>query len=97
MIRRNKTVSIDPYIREYSMTTKSGHLVERGDTIKVSGENAVTFKFIQLSTNPNNQKTWVDCYELQKGLSGPQRSFEPDRIRAVKKRGKRAKRRDSIS
>jgi len=79
------------------MITTSGHLVEQGDLIKVVGEHGMTFKFIQLSTNPNNDKVWVDCYELHKGASGPQRSFESDRIKVVKKRGKRVKRGSSTS
>lgn len=87
-----KIVFNDPFKREYEMVTQSGHKIEKGDTIKVSGEHGMTFKFQCLVTNPKNQVKWVDCFELQKGVSGPSRSFYPERVKPVVKRGRRVKR-----
>lgn len=97
MAKKKQSIVSDPYTREYEMVTESGHLIQKGDLVKVSGEHGSTFKFIQFSKNPINDKVWVDCFELHKGVSGPQRSFEPDRIKAVKKRGNRVKRGNSVS
>lgn len=87
-----KTEIVDKFIREDYMVTESGHKIEKGDLVKVSGEHGIVFKFKSLTTNPVNNKTWVDCFEMQKGVVGPSRSFYADRIKPVVKRGKRVKR-----
>ena len=81
----------DPYKREYEMITTSGHEVVKGDMIKVVGEHGVVFKFQCLVTNPKNGIKWVDCFEMQKGVTGPSRSFYPEKVKPVTKRGKRVK------
>lgn len=80
------------FTKQDSMVTESGHLVEKGDLIKVSGQHGLTFKFQSLTTNPINNKTWVDCFELHRGVAGPSRSFYKEDIKPVVKRGKRVKR-----
>lgn len=92
MAKKKKEVPPGPFIKEESMITVSGHVVEKGDLIKVRGQYGTTFKFQYLTTNPKNQKTWVDCFEMQKGLTGPSRSFNVEDVKPVVKRGKRVKR-----
>lgn len=92
MAKRKKEVPVGPFIKQDSMVTDSGHLVEKGDFIKVSGQHGLTFKFQNLTTNPKNNLTWVDCFEIQRGMTGPSRSFRPSDVKPVVKRGKRVKR-----
>lgn len=82
----------DPFDRKDSMVTNSGHEVSKGDLIKISGEYGAVFKFQSYVTNPKNGVKWVDCFEIIKGVSGPSRSFYPERVKPVTKRGKRVKR-----
>lgn len=82
----------EEFTRVNSMVTNSGHLVESGSLIKITGQHGSTFQFKCLVTNKANGKTWVDCFELYRGVPGPTRSFYPDQVKAVEKRGKRVKR-----
>lgn len=82
----------DPFKREYEMITESGHEIAKGDLIKVTGEYGIIFKFQCLVTNPKNGIKWIDCFEMQKGITGPSRSFYPEKVKPVVKRGKRVKR-----
>lgn len=89
---KKKTVFKDRFERKFSMVTESGHEVNEGDLIKISGEYGATFKFKSLVKNPVNGVEWIDCFQMFKDVSGPTRSFYPDRVKVVKKRGKRVKR-----
>jgi hypothetical protein len=89
---KKKIVFNDRFERKFSMVTQSGHEVNKGDLIKISGEHGSTFKFQCLVKNPENGVEWIDCFQMMKDMSGPTRSFYPDRVKAVKKRGKRVKR-----
>lgn len=82
----------DPFERSSSMITESGHEVSEGDMIKISGQHGGLFKFKCLVTNPKNGIKWVDCFEIFRGLTGPTRSFYPETVKPVSKRGKRVKR-----
>jgi hypothetical protein len=93
MGRRKKVQINDPFIREGSFTTQEGKVVNQGDIIKIKGIWGTKFKFHQHVTNPKNNKTWIDCVELEKGVGCGMRSFYEDRVRVMpKKRGKRVKR-----
>ena len=93
MARRKKYEVKDPFIREDSMITAAGKTVAHGDIIKIHGEWGTKFKFLNLVTNPSNGAIWVDCFELERGITARFRAFRPDRVKALpKKRGKRAKR-----
>ena len=92
MARKKAFVDKCPFIKEDSMVTESGHLVSSGDFIKVSGQHGMLFKFKSLTTNPDNGKVWVDCYEMHRGITGPSRSFYKEDVKPVVKRGKRVKR-----
>ena len=89
---KKKVVYLDRFERKSSMVTESGHEVSEGDLIKITGGYGATFKFKSLVKNPVNGVEWIDCFQMFKDISGPTRSFYPDRVKAVKKRGKRVKR-----
>jgi hypothetical protein len=91
-VAKKKTIFKDRFERKSSMITESGHEVSEGDLIKIAGEHGATFKFKCLVKNPVNGVEWIDCFQMFKDISGPTRSFYPDRVKAVKKRGKRVKR-----
>lgn len=93
---KKKTTFKDRFERQSSMVTESGHEINEGDLIKITGEYGATFKFKSAVKNPENGVEWIDCFQMFKDISGPTRSFYPDRVKAVKKRGKRVKR-SSIS
>ena len=93
---KRKITYLDRFERKFSMVTETGHEVNKGDLIKISGEYGATFKFQCLVKNPENGVEWIDCFQMLKDMSGPTRSFYPDRVKAIKKRGKRVKR-NSVS
>jgi len=92
MGRRKKVQIDDPFVRETSFVTEEGKTVTQGDTIKIKGIWGTKFRFQQYVTNPKNNKTWIDCIELEKGVGCGMRSFYEDRVKVMpKKRGKRVK------
>lgn len=70
----------------------NGFPIHAGEIIKVSGEWGTKFKFVGVTTNTLTGATWVDCFELVRGLPSQFRAFKHDRVKRVPKRGKRAKR-----
>lgn len=76
----------DPYMEI------NGFPIHAGDIIKVHGEWGSKFKFTGITTNTLTGASWVDCFELIKGVSSVYRSFKQDRIKRVPQRGKRATR-----
>jgi hypothetical protein len=91
-VAKRKITYLDRFERKFSMITESGHEVSKGDLIKITGEYGAIFKFQCLVKNPENGVEWIDCFQMLKDMSGPTRSFYPDRVKAVKKSGKRVKR-----
>lgn len=90
---RRKTVPVqeshfvtDPYMEV------NGFPINSGDTIRVSGEWGTKFKFVGVTTNTLTGSSWVDCFELVRGVPSQFRAFKHDRVKRVPKRGKRAKR-----
>lgn len=93
MGRRKKVQINDPFIREDSFVMEDGKTVSKGDIIKVKGIWGTKFKFHQFVTNPKINVSWIDCFQLEKGVGCGMRSFYPERVKTVpKKRGKRVKR-----
>lgn len=84
-IEPNKTVFIDPFVREYEMKYEN-FIIERGDLIKITGEYGTRFKFESVTTNPKNGAVWVDCFEMHRGQTGCYRSFAVDRVKRIPKR-----------
>lgn len=99
MGRRKKVkTNNDPFIREESFVTEDGRVINSGDLIKVRGIWGTKFKFTCYVTNPKTGVSWVDCIELDRGVSCAMRSFYPERIKHIpKKRGKRVKRSSQAS
>jgi hypothetical protein len=76
----------------YYQIPESGRVVEEGELIKIVGEHGKRFKFKQHVKRTDNDIEWIDCIEIEKGLSAGWRSFRPDRIKPLPKsrRQKRA-------
>lgn len=70
----------------------NGFTINQGDIIKIVGEHGKKFRFLNLVHNPKNGATWVDCIQLEKGVSCGWRSFYPDRVKRIPVRRKRVKR-----
>jgi len=88
-----KVKSVQPqqtkFSREYELQIGNFDIV-KGDIIKIEGEHGVKFKFESLTTNTENGKVWVDCFEMQKKNVGGFRSFAPNRVKRIPtKRGKK--------
>lgn len=79
-------------IHETTYITEDGFQIDQGDLIKIQGEYGVRFKFHSLTTNLDSDSKWIDCFEIFRGQVGAFRSFRPERLKRVPKRGKRAKR-----
>lgn len=92
MARRRKTIVQDSGLETVPYMEVNGFPIEAGDIIKVTGEYGSKFKFVGVTTNTRTGATWVDCFELIRGVPSQFRAFKEDRIKRVPKRGKRAKR-----
>lgn len=94
MARKRSAPSKNPFIYHYEMEHE-GFMIEKGETIKIHGEHGVKFRFNALVTNPQTGVQWIDCFELDKGMTRSWRSFYPERVKRIPKRRKRVHR-DSI-
>lgn len=93
-MRKRKTSTaglVSPFTREYEFNIGNFTIV-RGDIIKIEGEYGTKFKFDAIVTDPRTGSTWVDCFELEKGLVSRYRSFAIDRIKRIPNRRKRVSR-----
>jgi hypothetical protein len=90
---RRKQIPVKPtyFVTEPYMEV-DGFPISQGDIIKVHGEWGAKFKFMGVTTNNLTGSSWVDCFEIIKGVPSVFRSFKQDRIKRVPKRGKRASR-----
>jgi len=92
MGRRKKIQIDDPFVRETSFVTEEGKAVTQGDVIKIKGIWGTKFRFQQYVTNPDINRSWIDCVQLEKGVGCGMRSFYPERVKVMpKKRGKSVK------
>ena len=82
----------NPFLKEESVEI-DGHIINRGDIIKISGEHGIKFKFHSFVTNPATGAQWVDCFELQKNVVCAFRSFRVERVKRIPVRRKRVSRR----
>lgn len=91
--KRKSTAPIETKFLHEPTAIINGNEFNAGDIIKIQGEHGLKFKFDSLVTNKETGSQWVDCFELQKGLSSCYRSFAVDRVKRIpKKRGKRVSR-----
>ena len=93
MGRKKKVVSPFQYLytRTPEYTLESGRTISQGEIIKIEGVWGAKFKFHVMRTDSG--KEWVDCYELEKGITCGLRSFYPERIKPLPK-SKRKKRKE---
>jgi len=89
---RKKFNSVDPFIREGSVEIDN-KTVSTGDKIKIRGIHGTEFKFISHVTNPATGATWIDCIELERGVSCGMRSFRIERVKPIIKRNNVKRRR----
>jgi hypothetical protein len=91
---RKKAVpaSTSPFTRVYSFDI-GNFTISRGDIIKIDGEHGVKFKFDSVVTDPRTGNTWIDCFELEKGIVSRFRSFTMSRVKRIPTRRKRVSRR----
>jgi hypothetical protein len=92
MARRFKTVVQESHLSTVPKMDCNGFEIVAGDIVKVYGEYGSRFKFVGVTTNERTGATWVDCFEIIGGVPSVFRSFKPERIKRIPKRGKRAKR-----
>ena len=93
MARRKKVISsLDMFRKEPEVVTLDGTTIKAGDMIKINGEHGKRFQFKNFVTNINTEATWIDCYEMEKGLPCGLRSFRLDRVRTIPVRVPRKKR-----
>lgn len=70
----------------------NGFEINAGDVIRVRGEYGAKFKVRGLTTNTDTGATWVDCFELIRGVPSQFRAFKLERVKRIPQRGRRAKR-----
>ncbi len=88
MMRRTykNKVTNSNFIKEPDFITLEGKTVSEGDIIKIHGEHGKKFRFSKFVTRVDNGNTWIDCYEMDKGMPCGLRSFRSERIRTIPKR-----------
>lgn len=82
------------YNRASEYTLEGGRTISEGEIIKIDGVWGTKFKFKEHVVRTDNGKEWIDCYELEKGISCGLRSFYPERIKPIpirKRRNKKSK------
>jgi hypothetical protein len=79
------------FLREPEISI-DGFRIVQGDLLKIKGEYGSKFKFNGFITNLETGDQWVDCFEIVRGQVAALRSFKPDRIKRIPKKGMRAKR-----
>lgn len=94
MRKKKSSASVDPFIRTSELDV-NGKTITHGDIIKIRGVWGVRFKFIGHVRNPANGAEWIDCVELQRGVSCSMRSFHIERVKPLPKKRKRKKHGDN--
>lgn len=92
MPRRKETIVQDTKFRTEPSFELNGFEILAGDVIRIRGEYGAKFKVRGLTTNIDTGATWVDCFELVRGVASQFRAFKLERVKRVPRRGKRAKR-----
>ena len=95
-MRQKKTTKVqDTKFTRQDELPIDNFVIEKGEIIKVKGENGLKFKFHSLVTNTETGSQWVDCFEIWRGTVGVHRSFRIEKIKRIPK--KRAKKVKSVS
>ena len=90
MGRRKKIKSLNPNAHLFVETDQyiipeSGRIIEKDEIIKISGEHGRRFKFKAHVQRSDNGVEWINCIQIEKGLSAGWRSFRPNRIKPLPK------------
>lgn len=89
--RKSSKIVETKFFRVYELQVGNFTIV-KGDIIKIQDEHGRKFKFDSVVTNTDNGKTWVDCFEMHKSVTGNFCSFAIDRVKRIPaRRGKRKK------
>ena len=83
------------YIRHQQATAPDGTQLQPGDMIKIKGEHGGLFRFKEFVEKTDTGSSWIDCYEMEKGLPCGLRSFRLDRVKTIPKKRMRRKRKMS--
>jgi len=88
--RRKKIKSLKPNAHlfveiDHYTIPESGRVIEKDEIIKISGEHGRRFKFKSYVQRSDNGVEWINCIQIEKGLSAGWRSFRPDRIKPLPK------------
>jgi hypothetical protein len=92
MLKRNQVAAKPTYLSTEPYMEVDGFAIHAGDIIKIKGEYGSSFKFVGITTNNNTGASWVDCFEISRGVASAYRAFKQDRVKRVPQRRKRAKR-----
>lgn len=86
MIRKKRKEYVSRFTTETELEV-GNKTVKRGDVIKIKNEKGSSFVFWGVTTNPENNIKWVDCFYLKKSQLCGQYSYSLDRvIPPIKKR-----------
>lgn len=85
MGRRKKVVSPNAslYIRTPFFTMPDGRVIEQNEIIKIDGEWGGKFRFKEHVVRKDTGIDWIDCFELDKGVTCGWRSFRTERIKPL--------------
>jgi hypothetical protein len=88
--RRKKIKSLNPNAHLFIKTEsyeipETSRVIEKDEIIKISGEHGRRFKFKQHVKRSDTGVEWIDCIQIEKGLSAGWRSFRPERIKPLPK------------
>lgn len=90
MGRKKLTEVKETIFRHENSIDINNRIINSGDIIKIDGEHGGKFRFHSLVVNTNTGASWIDCFEIQKGVASAWRSFKSDRIKLIPiKRGRR--------
>lgn len=86
--RRKNRISPNAHLYniEDSYTLPDGRVIEKDEVIKITGQHGVRFRFKSHVVRTDTGIEWIDCFELEKGITAKHRSFRPERIKAIPKR-----------
>jgi hypothetical protein len=71
------------YKRNNNYVLNNKKIIVEGEIIKIDGIWGKRFKFKEHVVRTDNGKQWIDCYELERGVTCGLRSFYPERIKTI--------------
>ena len=68
MPKRNAVLAKPTHFSTEPYVEIDGFAIHAGDIIKIKGEYGSSFKFIGVTTNKNTGASWIDCFEISRGV-----------------------------